>query len=85
MKQTRVLQVAILGQRKLPPERKGRGSGVTHFLFLRRCLVWPRKGVGHRAGVGPVLGLRRKWSPSLSVSVQLGVQLQPRTVVKGKG
>lgn len=41
--------------------------------------------MGRRAGVGPVLGLRRKWSPSLSVcSIQLGVQLQPRTVVKGK-
>lgn len=58
---------------------RAEGQESTHFLFLKRCLVWPRKGEGHRAGVGPVIGLGQKWSPHLRA------KLPPRIVVKGEG
>lgn len=86
MKQRPLFSKSLYGDRgSYHQTGKTEGQGPTHFLFLRRCLVWPRKGVGHGVGVGPTLGLRRKWSPSLSVNVQLGVRLQPRTVVKSEG
>lgn len=55
------------------------GQESTHFLFLRRCWVWPRKGEGHQARVGPVLSLGQRWGPSMNVRVQ------PRVVAEGEG
>lgn len=37
---------------------------------------------GASSGVGPVLSLGQKWSPSLSIRVQPWVRVQPRAVVE---
>lgn len=84
---TYVLKVTVWVERRLPPNRKGRGSGVHSLPFPEKMLSLAQEG-GRALGWSGATAQPRadqRWRPGLRVRVYPGVRVQPRVVVEGEG